>query len=300
MLFPFSPTTLAGFLPLTFAMGLEERPPQETLAMGFPEHGAGLSPAPTTAPSEESKQMMLEARSLPPHACGVRRLDNGTFETFSCVSNDCYSSGPWFGCRNVLKTECFDGTAPVCQQTTSSLGQKALCCTRSGPSQLPYCMTLLRPDDSGQKTWLRCGDPAYSGQKIMVIGTESDDPDATRTVDPSDTATATSPPSGSSSNSTGAIVGGVVGGVAVVAIAVCVIVWLVLRRRKRSREDGSQVPLTPGSQSQHVQPYYSQAGYGEHDDPYKAQRGPTPSPTPLVEVQGSNVIDNRRPVELGT
>ncbi|EXF73034.1 hypothetical protein CFIO01_11806 [Colletotrichum fioriniae PJ7] len=281
-------------------MGLEARPPQETLAMGFLEHGAGLSPAPTTAPSEESRQMMLEARSLPPNACGVRRLENGTFETFSCVSNDCYSSGPWFGCRNILKTQCFDGTAPVCQQTTSSLGQKALCCTRSGPSQLPYCMTLLRPDDSGQKTWLRCGDPAYSGQKIMVIGTESDDPDATRTVDPSDTATATSPPSGSSSNSTGAIVGGVVGGVAVVAIAVCVIVWMLLRRRKRAREDGSQVPLTPGSQPQHTQPYYSRAGYGEHDDPYKAQRGPTPSPTPLAEVQGSNVVDNRRPAELET
>lgn len=78
MLFPFSLITLAGFLPLTFAMGLEGRPPQETLAMGFPEHGAGLSPAPTTAPSEESKQMMLEARSLPPHACGVRRLNNGS------------------------------------------------------------------------------------------------------------------------------------------------------------------------------------------------------------------------------
>lgn len=161
-------------------------------------------------------------------------------------------------------------------------------------------MTLLRPDDSGQKTWLRCGDPAYSGQKIMVIGTESDDPDATRTVDPSDTATATSPPSGSSSNSTGAIVGGVVGGVAVVAIAVCVIVWMILRRRKRAREDGSQVPLTPGSQQQQIQPYYSRAGYGEHDDPYKAQRGPTPSPTPLAEVQGSNVVDNRRPAELET
>lgn len=134
----------------------------------------------------------------------------------------------------------------------------------------------------------------------MVIGTESDDPDATRTVDPSDTATATSPPSGSSSNSTGAIVGGVVGGVAVVAIAVCVIVWMILRRRKRAREDGSQVPLTPGSQQQQIQPYYSRAGYGEHDDPYKAQRGPTPSPTPLAEVQGSNVVDNRRPAELET
>ncbi|KAK1535421.1 hypothetical protein CPAR01_08963 [Colletotrichum paranaense] len=189
-------------------MSLEGRPPQETLAMGFPEHGAGLSPAPTTAPSEESRQLMLEARSLPPNACGVRRLDNGS--------------------------------------------------------------------------------------------TESDDPDATRTVDPSDTATTTPPPSGSSSNSTGAIVGGVVGGVAVVAIAVCVIVWLVLRRRKRSREDGWHIPLTPGSQLQHTQPYYSQAGYEEHDDPSKAQRGPMTSPTPLVEVQGSNVIDNRRPVELGT
>ncbi|KXH58886.1 hypothetical protein CSAL01_02642 [Colletotrichum salicis] len=264
-------------------MGLEARHPQQTLAMGFLEHRAGLSPAPTPAPSEESRQMMLEARSLPPSACGVRRLDNGTRGHGLDVATSSR--------RSVLM-----GPRLFASRRLLLWAQKRF----AGPSQLPYCLTLLRPDDSGQKTWLRCGDPAYSGQRIMVIGTESDDPDATRTVAPSDTATATSPPSGSSSNSTGAIVGGVVGGVAVVAIAVCVIVWLILRRRKRSRDDGSQVPLTPGSQSQQTQPYYPQTGYGDHEDPYKSQRGPTPSPTPLAEVQGSNVVYNRHPAELGT
>ncbi|EQB45878.1 hypothetical protein CGLO_15175 [Colletotrichum gloeosporioides Cg-14] len=67
----------------------------------------------------------------------------------------------------------------------------------------------------------------------------------------STTADASSSTSNQSHSNTGAIVGGVVGGVAVIALAVCIIVWLIVRRRRRAR---SNEPLTPTNAPDTSQP----------------------------------------------
>ncbi|KAH0439943.1 hypothetical protein CcaCcLH18_02660 [Colletotrichum camelliae] len=80
---------------------------------------------------------------------------------------------------------------------------------------------------------------------------------STSTTFPSIIATVSSSSSNQSHSNTGAIVGGVVGGVAVIALAVCIIVWLIVRRRRGARTSGPPAAATnaPGMSQPAIQPY---------------------------------------------
>ncbi|KAK1848563.1 C6 transcription factor [Colletotrichum chrysophilum] len=72
----------------------------------------------------------------------------------------------------------------------------------------------------------------------------------------STTPEASSSASNESHSNTGAIVGGVVGGVAVIALAVCVVVWLIVRRRRGARTNEPPAPTNAPETSQPaIQPY---------------------------------------------
>ncbi|KAL3298948.1 C6 transcription factor [Colletotrichum asianum] len=72
----------------------------------------------------------------------------------------------------------------------------------------------------------------------------------------STTPEASSSASNESHSNTGAIVGGVVGGVAVIALAACIIVWLIVRRRRGSRTNEPPAPTSAPETSQPaIQPY---------------------------------------------
>ncbi|KAF4892713.1 hypothetical protein CGCFRS4_v007453 [Colletotrichum fructicola] len=72
----------------------------------------------------------------------------------------------------------------------------------------------------------------------------------------STTPEASSSASNESHSNTGAIVGGVVGGVAVIALAVCVVIWLIVRRRRGARTNEPPAPTNAPETSQPaIQPY---------------------------------------------
>ncbi|KAF6812166.1 hypothetical protein CSOJ01_05290 [Colletotrichum sojae] len=304
-----------------------DTPVRQTPAADSPEYDAGLSPVPTPEPGLELRDAVLGPRSLAPENCGYRQREDGGFGALRCVSGtDCRTIGSHFGCYSVPHTRCFDGTESICQQSTASLGALSRCCTESNSVYLPYCVTFLK-EDGGQKTMLRCGQPIHGNRRIMFLGSETDDPDATRTAASTDASPTTpssasqdsqtasssttptptpDPPSSSGgSSNTGAIVGGVVTSVAVVAIAACIIVWMVLRRRRQARQDaapggapgGAEMPATPGQQSRFSQPYYGggyqdQPAQGAYDEQqYKQQQ-------PIYEAPGNNAR-NRNVAELG-
>ncbi|KAF6839706.1 hypothetical protein CPLU01_01578 [Colletotrichum plurivorum] len=306
-----------------------DTPARQTPAAESPEYDAGLSPVPTPESGLELRDAVLGPRSLAPENCGYRQREDGGFGALRCVSGtDCRTIGSHFGCYSVPHTRCFDGTESICQQSTVSLGALSRCCTESNSVYLPYCVTFLK-EDGGQKTMLRCGQPIHGNRRIMFLGSETDDPDATRTAASTDaspttpssasqdsqTASSTpstmptpnpDPPSSGGGSNTGAIVGGVVTSVAVVAIAACIIVWMVLRRRRQARQDaapggapgGAEMPATPGQQSQFSQPYYGggyqdQPAQGVYDEQqYKQQQ------QPIYEAPG-NHARNRNVAELG-
>ncbi|KAF6825440.1 hypothetical protein CMUS01_09830 [Colletotrichum musicola] len=308
-----------------------DTPARQTPAVEAPEYDAGLSPVPTPEPGLELRGAALGPRSLASDNCGYRQREDGGFGALRCVSGaDCRTIGSHFGCWSVPHTRCFDGTDAICQQSASSLGVLSRCCTESNSVYLPYCVTFLK-EDGGQKTMLRCGQPIHGNRRIMFLGTETDDPDATRTAASMDAPPTTAsssqtqdsqttssissttptptpdPPSSGGGSNTGAIVGGVVTSVAVVAIAAVIIVWLVLRRRRRAREDaaagdapgGFEMPATPGQQPQFSQPYYGggyqdQPAQGAYDEQqYKQQQ------QPIYEAPG-NSTGNRNVAELGS
>ncbi|KAF3806305.1 hypothetical protein GCG54_00006067 [Colletotrichum gloeosporioides] len=105
--------------------------------------------------------------------------------------------------------------------------------------------------------------------------------------------------SGAAVSTTGAIVGGVVSGVTVIAIAVCVIVWLILRHKRQRKEEYVQ-PMTPGPLEQFsMQPYVASPGPGTPRylsgfyEPEKYQPVPIIDPSSR-EARGSPSISHSR------
>ncbi|KAK2730304.1 C6 transcription factor [Colletotrichum kahawae] len=89
-----------------------------------------------------------------------------------------------------------------------------------------------------------------------VVSSTSSSTSSTSTTFPSIIATVSSSSSNQSHSNTGAIVGGVVGGVAVIALAVCIIVWLIVRRRRGARTSGPPAATNAPEMSQPaIQPY---------------------------------------------
>ncbi|KAH9233367.1 hypothetical protein K456DRAFT_1739186 [Colletotrichum gloeosporioides 23] len=103
----------------------------------------------------------------------------------------------------------------------------------------------------------------------------------------STTSDASSSTSDQPHSNTGAIVGGVVGGVAVIALAVCVVVWLIVRRRRGARTNEPPAPTNAPEASQPaIQPY--------------ATTSPVQQPTsPDGQAKGWNQqIAQQRPVSM--
>ncbi|KAL0930921.1 uncharacterized protein CTRU02_213656 [Colletotrichum truncatum] len=294
-----------SLLSVTVARDLRDIPARQTSPADLPEYDAGLSPVPTADPRRDLRNALLNPRSLPPEVCGYRARDDGSFGTYSCRGINCLTQGSYFGCYTTPPTKCFDGTASQCQPSAASLGPGSRCCTQSDRTYLPFCVTLLK-EDNGQKTMFRCGERIHSSRTIMFLGTETTDPDATRTDSTSPSVTPTPTPPDNSPSNTGAIAGGVVGGVAVVAIAVCVIVWLLVRRRRQAKEQAGSAPtpMTPGQQSHFSQPFYGYEGQQQPPGPDAQypkyyQPVPTSSPQPIYEAPAHNA-GRQNAVEMGT
>ncbi|KAF3798507.1 hypothetical protein GCG54_00013248 [Colletotrichum gloeosporioides] len=136
--------------------------------------------------------------------------------------------------------------------------------------------------------------------------TGSDSSSSTATTSTSTPAT-TSSASDQSNTNIGAIVGGAIGGVAVIALAVCVIVWLVLRRRKSAhKDDPSPMSDHPETSQPFIQPYEtSQVSPGSHDKRLSQQQvqqrpdsmSPVPQYSPGPYLAGGHNGNNT--VELG-
>lgn len=121
------------------------------------------------------------------------------------------------------------------------------------------------------------------------------------------TAATASSASEQSHTNIGAIVGGAIGGVAVIALAVCVIVWLVLRRRKGAhKDDPSPTSDHPETSQPFIQPYEtSQVSPGSQDKRLSQQQvqqrpnsmSPVPQYSPGPQLAGGHNGNNT--VELG-
>ncbi|GKT53803.1 hypothetical protein ColTof4_05964 [Colletotrichum tofieldiae] len=85
--------------------------------------------------------------------------------------------------------------------------------------------------------------------------------------DDADISPATQP---NSSSSTPAIIGGVIGGVAVVMIGVCVVVWLLVRRKRASRAKEAPMPSPGPVQDAKTTPYPDAAAQQDPQQPHHA------------------------------
>ncbi|KAF6839703.1 hypothetical protein CPLU01_01575 [Colletotrichum plurivorum] len=104
------------------------------------------------------------------------------------------------------------------------------------------------------------------------------------TTTPTPTLSSSSSPS-AGPNNTGAIVGGVVGGLAVVAIAVCVVVWMFLRRRREAKQ--ARTPAAEMEATQKMAGPYAE----EESRDYKSQAVLAEAPANEVhEAPGDNAL----------
>ncbi|KAF6839705.1 hypothetical protein CPLU01_01577 [Colletotrichum plurivorum] len=311
-----------GHLVAVMAAGLlskNDRIPRQTGAIEDDVYGVdvGFSPAPTAGPALWGRAPDLRVRSLKPDTCGIATLPHSTFAIVCPRDLACQTSGEYMACGTQPVTKCFDGTASQCQPGSPNLGAGTRCCTASTSGWRPWCVTYYK--DASRNDWryyLNCGRSRHEGSTSIQLIPATDEPayfsSTTLTAsDPEPAPTETTPtpePSSSSGSNTGAIVGGVVGGVAVVAIAVCVVVWLVLRRRRGAKEQGG----TPLTQSPEQKPYGSQpyplsvspqhqyTGHQNQQYAYHAVAPAVPPQQPIHEVAGDTSINNRNDrAELG-
>ncbi|KAK2730346.1 C6 transcription factor [Colletotrichum kahawae] len=280
MRLPWAVVIVAGSFYNALAMsilGHENFLPQRTLSS---EQHAVLSPpaapAPTPAPRLRFRNAALAVRAAA-DTCGF------VSDPFNC-SSTCTAVGAYLGCgTSKLITECYDGTATFCS-SGASIGESTRCCTDTTDGWRPWCVDYVKKTTS-EKYLTRKGcyngfwainntfasqvflvndptdivKPSTSGVSLATLtvvttieATVSDSLDESSTPTPATTSSASEP----SQTNIGAIVGGVVGGVAVIALAVCMIVWLVLRRRKGAhKDDPSPTSDHPETSQPFIQPY---------------------------------------------
>ncbi|KAF6832050.1 hypothetical protein CMUS01_07081 [Colletotrichum musicola] len=293
--------------------GQAELPARSTMpAKDARPNSSTQPPAGTPAPRLRGRQTTVYG----PETCGFYNVpDQSQLWYLSCgeVCNT-YSPEKYFGCHKI--TACQDGAAAGnTDASTSDMTDS----TGWGP----YCVTFFKHNgDLGRLTLYGCYQSEYKGNTVFTMAPEKANqvPATTTTTSPETSSSSSSsapsiPPSTmpastspsavnerpSPDSSTGAIVGGAVGGVAVVAIAVCFVVWITFRRRMESRSR-ERSPSEDQREASHAelpgQPKYAEIqGKDEH---YKYQPVPVGSPTGVVhEVPGSEVkVDRSNAVEL--
>ncbi|KAJ5248148.1 hypothetical protein N7524_012108 [Penicillium chrysogenum] len=169
-----------------------------------------------------------------------------------------------------MSDSCADKKADLYSSNTSDLANEGFCCERDS-----YAFAMKANSGVGCADGL--SDLQTSMDQLMAISSASAIPTPSSTpstfVTSSPTTTSTTPSSTTStgeakpasSTNTAAIAGGTVGGVAGVAILIA-LVWFLLRRRNKQRQENSVQDMPPPSTNQ-TQQHFPQPNSGHQATP---------------------------------
>ncbi|KAK6208020.1 hypothetical protein QIS74_13101 [Colletotrichum tabaci] len=316
---PFDDTTNGSFMGETIPVPAQTSPYSQPLITQKPAVVVGRD------------RSLLQIETLGSNTCGFFMLSKDALSitrTRICddKSSSCAASGNYLGCGEKLYTACFNSKEPACG-SSGKLGERTLCCQRTrGLSG--ECQTFVRDDGAlGEKTLLGCReydvewDPTVSlktatdqfSKSSTIVPTSSLPPDTLNVLAPSImtplvSSTATTTPTSSTgsddstSSHTGAIIGGVLGSLAILAVAGCVAVWLVVRRRRASastrRSDGHVSP-SPGHELPGDQPCVPLKESNEEQGNYTDLSPASASGDVYQEPVSNTVGSSTKPAELG-
>ncbi|CCF35166.1 hypothetical protein CH063_07027 [Colletotrichum higginsianum] len=276
---------------------------------------------------------LLQIETLGSNTCGFFMLSKDALSitrTRICddKSSSCAASGNYLGCGEKPYTTCFNSKEPACG-SSGKLGERTLCCQRTrGLSG--ECQIFVRDDGAlGEKTLLGCREYDVEWDLTVSLKTATDQfskssttvptsslpPDTLNVLAPSiltplvsstaiTTPTSSTGSDESTSPHTGVIIGGVLGSLAILAVAGCVAVWLVVRRRRASasastrRSDGHVSP-SPGHELPGDQPCVplkeGNEEQGNYTDLSPASTSGDVYQAPVSDAVGSST----KPAELG-
>ncbi|KAJ0163876.1 hypothetical protein CTA2_2209 [Colletotrichum tanaceti] len=317
---PFDDTTNGSFMGEIFPVPTQTSPYSQPLITQKPVVVVGRD------------QSLLQVETLGSNTCGFFMLSkdaSNITRTRICdgESSSCAASGKYLGCGEKPYTTCFNSKDIVCA-STGRICERTLCCQRTRGMN-GECQTYIRDDGAlGEKTLFGCREHDLEWDLTVSLKTATDQfsersttaptsslpPDTLSALAPSIlsplvSSTATTTPtsstgSGESTNPpTGAIIGGVLGSLAILAVAGCVAVWLVVRRRRASastrRSDGHVSP-SPNHELAGDQPCVPLKEGNEEQGNY-TDLSPVSIPTgdvyqvPVNDAVGSST----KPAELG-
>ncbi|KAE9576883.1 hypothetical protein CGCF415_v008097 [Colletotrichum fructicola] len=309
--------------PLQNSRHKQHAPPRRTSPAEVFRSTEDIAPVPTPAPKLRYRNAKIEPRSKGSDTCGFWSSYGETdWQTLLCHTEaSCQTSGTVFGCRDEPYTGCIDASSPssltsLCGNDDSYDGN--ICCvTVAEPTCFMFVQNYgLSSTVTNHRCWqsmfgqwnaqyldTTTGSIAITSIVItrtaLVLKTLSSTASSTAEAASESSSSGGSGVSGAAVSTTGAIVGGVVGGVTVIAIAVCVIVWLILRH-KRQRKEEYVHPMTPGPLEQFsMQPYVASPGPGTPRylsgfyEPEKYQPVPIIDPSSR-EARGSPSISHSR------
>ncbi|CAI0648271.1 unnamed protein product [Colletotrichum noveboracense] len=263
--------------------------PKQTQARRSRYLATGIPPPPTPAPNLELRAMSIRHHeTLGSDTCGFFTVSHDhDLMTRVCddIASDCSAWGSWLGCGYRPYTTCLGGAAPECA-AGKTIGGQTLCCT-SASGWLPECQTFLRDDGGlGTKTVLGCRNDDVVWDATVWLHTAAMEALGSTEV-PAATSVASSvvlssaslilssptaplaptseASSGSSPTPVGPIVGGVLGGLDILAIAGCIVVWLIVQKKRgtsRPFRRSTVVQELPGNHSPHHEPQ-TEGWYGQ-------------------------------------
>ncbi|KAB5536604.1 hypothetical protein GE09DRAFT_1226664 [Coniochaeta sp. 2T2.1] len=275
--FWFTGSPVAALLGLSFFKHVEPgttRLPQQTGA--FLDHGQGVSPRPTSAPSRpQYGQFDLFKRmtgfTMGTDTCGY--IATEWDDAFTCVrvGASCTNDGTFIGCCTNTGTDCFSTMKTTCIDYSASLtgacdsvsGLHTLCCTNSLPLCHSYTFSTTASPGS-IFTLVNCDSTRGTDKLIDYPPTATRSTTSRSSTTRTPTTSSTSPePSSSSSTTTsssstssptptptqssdpgpapapvGAIVGGVVGGIAGVGLVLLAALFFWRRSRDKNSDSG--------------------------------------------------------------
>ncbi|KAK2732091.1 hypothetical protein CKAH01_02037 [Colletotrichum kahawae] len=233
------------------------------------------------------------------------------------IASDCSAWGSWLGCGYRPYTTCLGGAAPECA-AGKTIGSQTLCCT-SASGWLPECQTFLRDDGGlGIKTLLGCRNDDVVWDATVWLHTAAMEalgstevaattsvassvvPSSISLILSSPTATSTHTPESSNAGSptpVGPIVGGVLGGLAILAISGCIVVWIIVQKRR-----GTSRPFRRSTVVQELQGNHSPHHEPQTDGWYGQSKSNPVSPTSSMntpisqELYEAPVVE--KPVQL--
>ncbi|KAF9875503.1 hypothetical protein CkaCkLH20_06884 [Colletotrichum karsti] len=286
----------------------QELLPRQTLTV---ENFQARDPPPATTPAPKLRSRedlsLQHHEPLGSNTCGFFTLGHDhALRTQMCedIASECTAWQSWLGCGYRPHTTCLQGTAPECR-SGMTIGSETLCCT-SATGWLPECQTFLRDEGGlGTKTLLGCRNAAVSWDATVWLHTSAEEAlgntraAPTTTSSPSTTSTAPTTSVAKLSNDgssapVGPIVGGVLGGLAILAIAGCIVVWLIVQRRR-----GASRPFRWSTAIQELHHGGPQTVYHEPQTEgfEKQSRSQPMSPVSPVRVVYKAPVGEKKPVQ---